>query len=547
MTPRNTKTTILSLCLLACALLLTACGGNERAFRVGVSQCSDDEWRVKMNNEMRREADCIGSISLTFRSANDDSYQQSADIDSFIEEGVDLLVVAPNEARGVTAAIRRARSKGIRVILADRNTDTKDYDAYVGASNYEVGWRAAGNAIVRLHGHGTVLEITGLRGSTPADERHRGFIDGLREAPGITVIDSVDAHWIAQQAEDYMLRYIESGREMPDFIFCHNDRMGLAVHKAYEKAAAHIAGLRKPLIVGVDGLSGQDRGIDLVDKRVLEATFIYPSGGYRIMQVADSLLRDLKPQKNTTLSVALVDTSNVHIISAQRKMTAEEEAKISRLNDRLNSAWERYATQNTIIIAGIVIIALIGIVVALIIRAYRLKVKNTRLLHQKIVELEEQKRLVEEQARTLEEQKELLLTQRKQLALFTEKYADADAQNQDFLSSVRDAIKEHMSEPNFGVVELADAVCLSRAQLFRKVKEACNCSPVELIRAARLKRAAELFKTTDKGIAEVCYATGFSSPSYFTRCYKSYFDEAPRAFKRQAKENRDSEDEEEEE
>lgn len=540
MTLTSLKTVALALLFAVLATLLTACGG-EKKFRVGVSQCSNDEWRNKMNDEMRREADCIGGMDLKFRSADDDSYRQSADIDSFIDEGVDLLVVAPNEARGVTAAIRRARSKGIPVIIADRRTDTKDYDAYVGASNYEVGHRAGTNAIARLHGHGAVLELTGLRGSTPADERHRGFVDALRGAAGIRVLDSVDVQWNTQRAEEYMLSYIKSGRERPDLIFCHNDRMAFAVHKAYETARCDDAALREPCIVGVDGLPGAERGIDLVERHVIDATFIYPSGGFRIVQVADSLLRGLHPQKNSLLSIALVDSTNVHIISRQLKITADEEAKISRLNARLNSTWQRYTQQNVVIIACVVIIALIGVVVALILRAYRIKVNATKLLHQKIMELEHQKRLVEEQTHTLEEQKEQLLTQRKQLALFAEK--DDVPDGQEFLTNVRNVIRENIADPNFGVVELADAICLSRAQLFRKVKEACNCSPVELIRAARLKRAAELLKTTDMGIAEVCYATGFSSPSYFTRCYKSYFDEAPRTFKRQAKENR-SEDEE---
>lgn len=532
----NTTLTLL-LCLVA-TLMLCACGGSGRTYRIGVSQCSDDAWRADMNNDMRREADCIGGISLHFRSADDDSYRQSADIDSFIDEGVDLLIVAPNEARGVTAAIRRARSKGIPVIMADRRTDTEDYDAFVGANNYELGQHAGANAIARLRGTGRVLELMGTQGSTPADERHRGFVDALQKAPGIKILDSVDVEWDAERAEDYVLHMIAGGGEQPDLVFCHNDRMARAVHMAYAKVEEQTGHhLTQPIIIGVDGLAGKDRGIDLVEQRAIAATFIYPAGGATIVQVADSLLRGLKPHRDTRLPVALVDTTNVHIVASQLKMMAQEETQISRLNERLNSTWKSYNTQNVIIIACVVIIALIGIVVALILRAYRQKVETTNLLHQKIQELEQQKRLVEEQTRKLENQRQQLLVQRTQLAMFTA--SQEDDESQDFITGVRDVIQEHLSDSGFGVTELAEAMCLSRAQLFRRVKEACKCSPQELIRTARLKRAAELFKKTDKSIAEVCYATGFSSPSYFTRCYKTYFDEAPRSFKRQAKEGED--------
>ena len=161
------------------SLTLLSCSRHEPQFRIGVSQCSEDEWRRQMNSEILREANFYDEVEVDFRNAGDDNTRQAEDIRYFIEQGVDLLVVAPNEAAPITPVVEEAYNKGIHVIVVDRKILSDKYTAYVGADNYEIGV-AVGNYIANtLHGKGTIVEISGLAGSTPAIDRHQGFMKAI--------------------------------------------------------------------------------------------------------------------------------------------------------------------------------------------------------------------------------------------------------------------------------------------------------------------------------------------------------------------------------
>lgn len=489
----------LSILLLVAGGMFTACSPRRPSFHIGVSQCSDDEWRQKMNREMVREAAFIGDMELTFRSAGDRSDHQSADIDSFINEGVDLLIVAPNEAQGVTAAVKRAREKGIPVVLVDRKLNSDDYDAYVGTDNYDIGYKAGTYAAASLKDGGSVVEIGGLTGSSPATERHKGFVDALKGSPNITLLASADGEWRSETAEKVMDSVLQKVAA-PDLVFAHNDRMAVGARRATARHGVN------PLFIGVDALPGKGHGVELVTNGTLEASLIYSTGGDRIIQVADSILKKLEVQRNSLLSTALVDSTNARILSMQVAQIEDEEAKIEELNERIDTFLLRYSHQKVMLISSIVILILIAIVFALIVRAYWTNVKTSR---------------------TLAEQKKKLEAQRNQLILLSKQIKETD---DGFTDKVRKVIEAHMTETEFGVEELAAEMGMGRSQLFRKVKSLCDCSPNELIRAARLKRAAELLTHTDKTVAEVSFATGFSSPSYFAKCYKEYFGSNPKGF-----------------
>ena len=187
--------------LLACLELLTSCSRHAPRLRIGVSQCSDDEWRHQMNSEMLREALFYDGVEVDIRTAKDDNARQAQDIRNFIEEGVDLLIVAPNEASPITPVVEEAYNKGIPVIVVDRKILSDKYTAYVGADNYEIG-KAIGNYIANLlRGKGTVVEITGLAGSTPAIDRHQGFMNAISAYPGVRLLAMEDGAWLRSQAE----------------------------------------------------------------------------------------------------------------------------------------------------------------------------------------------------------------------------------------------------------------------------------------------------------------------------------------------------------
>ena len=195
--------------ILLCLIGITACRQDTPRFRIGVAQCSDDSWRHKMNDEILREAMFYDGVSVEIRSAGDDNRRQAEDIHYFMDKGVDLLIISANEAAPMTPIVEEAYRKGIPVITVDRKILSDKYTAYIGADNYEIG-RAVGNYIAsRLKGKGNIVELTGLSGSTPAMERHQGFMAAISHFPEIKLIDKADAAWERGPAEvemDSMLR-----------------------------------------------------------------------------------------------------------------------------------------------------------------------------------------------------------------------------------------------------------------------------------------------------------------------------------------------------
>ena len=196
--------------LLTITLILTACNSSQPRFIIGVSQCSSDIWRNKLIDELRTANYSRDDVQLCFVSANDDDQRQIAQIDSLISIGVDLLIVSPNQVSTISPAIDRAYQKGIKVILFDRKTDSPNYTAFMGADNYAVG-HAIGEYIAnRLGGHGRVLEIMGLRGSSPAIERHKGFADAMKAHPDFNIVATLQGDWTEESAFNVVKQYINN-------------------------------------------------------------------------------------------------------------------------------------------------------------------------------------------------------------------------------------------------------------------------------------------------------------------------------------------------
>ena len=237
--------------LLLSLLLVSACSPKEIRYRIGVSQCSDDEWRNKMNKEIKREALFYDGVEIDIRTSKDDNQTQIADIEDLLDEGIDLLVVAPNEAEAIAPAVEQALAKGIPVIVVDRKIASDNYTAYIGADNYEIGRTAGEYIISRLGGKGTVVEITGLTGSTPAMERHRGMMDALTKAPDIRIVGKIEGDWLQDEAEHQMERLLLEGVEA-DLVFAQNDRMAYGAYLAAQEQGK----ADDITFVGVDALSG---------------------------------------------------------------------------------------------------------------------------------------------------------------------------------------------------------------------------------------------------------------------------------------------------
>ena len=240
---------------LALAALLTSCRTSRPRYVIGVSQCSNDAWREKMNNEMLTEALLYDDVSVEIRSAEDNNNRQIADIRSFIDRGVDLLVVAPNEAIPVTPVVEEAYASGIPVIVVDRKILSDQYTAYIGADNYRIGKVIGEYVAARLGGRGKVIELTGLSGSTPAIDRHQGFLSVLNRHPDIRLLCSEDARWqqeVAERKTDSLCWLYPDA----DLLFAHNDPMAYGAYLAAERSLTN----HRIDFIGIDGLPGPGNG-----------------------------------------------------------------------------------------------------------------------------------------------------------------------------------------------------------------------------------------------------------------------------------------------
>ena len=220
--------------VLLCAISFASCHNSEKKYRIGVSQCSNDIWRDKQNSELRMGAYLNDDIHLLFATADDSDARQVQQIDSLVAEGIDLLIVAPNQVGTISPAIDRAYDKGIPVIVFERKTDSKKYTAYMGADNYEMGRLMGEYVASRLNHRGNIVEVMGLKGSSPAIERHNGFNATLKKYPDIRVVATLQGDWTEPTAYNITRQWLmKNAEQQVDLVFGMNDRTAMGARKAF--------------------------------------------------------------------------------------------------------------------------------------------------------------------------------------------------------------------------------------------------------------------------------------------------------------------------
>lgn len=383
---KTNKCQFLLYVLLLAELVFVSCANQDlKTFHIGVSQCSDDEWRNKMNTEMLREALFYDGLEIEILSAKDNDLKQISDIQYFIEKKVDLLIVAPNKAAAITPAVEMAYEKGIPVIMVDRKIQSDKYTAFIGADNYKIG-RDAGNYVQNMMSFsGKVLEIRGLEGSTPALERHKGFMDAIKDANQIEVIGSVDGKWLQKSATEVMDSILSITKEI-DVVFAQNDRMAMGAYMAAQKHHCE----SKMRFVGVDALPGKDYGLDLVMRDILDASFIYPTDGDKVIRLAMNILGGNPYSKDNELSSALVDNKNARILQIQMDHISEQDSRIEFLNGQIDDFWSRYSVQTVFLYTSLLTLLLLAFLLGFIFKMYWVK-------HHMNTELSDQKRQLEDQ------------------------------------------------------------------------------------------------------------------------------------------------------
>ena len=378
-------------------LALTSCKRDTPRYVIGMSQCSDDSWRHKMNDEILREAMFYEGVSVEIRSAHDDNRRQQGDIQYFIDKKVDLLIVTPNEAAPITPIVEEAFDKGIPVIVVDRKILSDKYTAFMGADNYEIGREVGKYLAAKLGGKGNIVELTGLSGSTPAMERHQGFMSAISRYPDIHLLARADAAWEREPGRIIMDSLLRIYPKI-DAVYSHNDRIAPGAFEAAEKL-----GRAKDIVfVGIDALPGKGNGVELVLDSVLDATFIYPTNGDKVLEMAMNILEKKPFARETTMETAIVDPINAPVMKLQTAHIAELDKKIETLNGRISGYLSRYANQQVVLYGSLLVLLLVA---GLLLVAYKaLRVKN-RLN----IELSKQKKQLEEQRDTLSEQRDQLI------------------------------------------------------------------------------------------------------------------------------------------
>lgn len=367
--------------LLGIIFILWGCT-ESKTYRIGVSQCSQDDWRAKMNDEINREIMFHEDAVAEIRSADDSSARQIADIRYFVDNGFDIIIVSPNEAEALTPIIKEVYEKGIPVVIFDRNINGDTYTARIGVDDRGLG-RSAAHYALHLSGKGAkAIEIYGLKGSTPAEGRHEGFVSEF-EKNGGTLLTSVASNWNKEDAEAAVDSLLEIYSDV-DLIYAHNDRMAIG---ASEVARRH--GRRDIRIIGID--AAPNIGIKAVADSVIDATFLYPTEGHRLIQTALAILKNEPYKKETILPVSsAVDLTNADILLLQNEALKEETGKMKLLKAQVDDYWAQHSSQTSLFYASIAIIVLLFGVGFLLLRAYW-----QRSRHQK--ELMARNRLLEEE------------------------------------------------------------------------------------------------------------------------------------------------------
>lgn len=338
-------------CLSTCFL---ACTSGKKTYVIGVSQCSEDSWRMKLNDELRDATYLHDNVELHVVSADDNDKHQIRQINTFMNEDVDLLIVSPNQMNTVTPAIDRAYDSGIPVVLFDRKTDSGKYTAFVGADNEKIGRTIGEYIATRLGGKGTVVEIRGLEGSSPAIERHKGFVSAIRKYPGIRLLASESGTWLQQSGDSVAAKMFARGI-VPDYVFGQNDRMA---HGAW--LAARRCGLEGRIrFVGIDALPGEGGGIELVRDGVLDASYIYPTRGDIVMQQALSILEGRPYERDLYMKAALVTKDNAETMLMQAEEMSHISDQLEKLHGRVDFFFTQYSHQKVYFLLCAIILLLV--------------------------------------------------------------------------------------------------------------------------------------------------------------------------------------------
>lgn len=276
-----------------------------KKFIVGFAQAnSKDPWRQVQNASLAAANKKFPDIELKQQDAGNDNGTQIGQVENFLTQKVDLLLISPNESDPLTPTVSKVYDAKIPVVLMDRATSNDKYTTYVGGDNREIGKQAGKFIVEKSNGKGNIVEIYGKAGASATKDRHDGFAEAIAKTPGLKVVDHQDCSYERVPARTYMENVIQ--KHIPfTIIYAHNDEMALGALAALKAAGKDP---KQFIIVGVDGV--QEEVINAIKTGDMTATFKYPWLGEEAMQTAHDILTGKTPPKKQVLPTELVTTQN---------------------------------------------------------------------------------------------------------------------------------------------------------------------------------------------------------------------------------------------
>ena len=367
--------------LLVWLTLIVLCGctssGKQKRHVIGLSQCMlDDAWREAMINDMRIEASNYDDVEIIIKDAQNNNETQIQQIRDLIRQKVDVLIISPYQSEPITAVAEEAYRAGIPTIITDRKVNTDQYTSFVGANNYEIGLAAGNYAANYLPPNAIILEIWGLTQTSPAQERHKGFVDALREREDLS-FRKIEGQWLVDTAR-MELRKLEHPEQI-DFVYAHNDMMAIAARE-YFMAWDSIRG-RELRIIGVDAVAGA--GLEAVEDGRINASFLYPTGGEQVIRTAMRIIQGEPVDKFIPLRTAPVDYQSARTLLLQADQLQKYKQRIEAQRSRIDGLSDRfYFLRNSL---GVISLLMIGFI-ALSIYAFYIN-RKMRQANRKLISL----------------------------------------------------------------------------------------------------------------------------------------------------------------
>lgn len=398
----------------------TACKRKQtKDIHIGFSQNTDmDLWRQTMNREMQVAASLYPDVKLTILNAEGITKKQEIQIRQLLNAGVDLLIISPNESDLITPIAEEAFNAHIPTIIIDRKINSDNYTAYIGANNYNIGKNVADYLGNLFKDRREILEIRGLDASSPGHDRHKGFLDGLKDYPNLSLSKSIEGEWLPEKAAELAAPILKE--EDFDVVFAHNDVMAIASQQV--TPANKVDDM---FFVGIDALPSL--GMEKVNEGILQASFLYPTGGDKAIELALKILSGQAYNKNNELPSSVIDAGNVKTIRLQQQQVLEHQETINRQISRIVAQAQDFNDQRTLLHVTLTSLFLL-VVVALLLVYYFVRITR------KNKELAEKNDAIEKQRRQLEEKNE-------QIVRMNEKVEEATQAKLTFFTNISHEIR----------------------------------------------------------------------------------------------------------